>query len=195
MNIQQILFWFLSALAVGSALMVITRKNPVYSVLFLIITFFAISGHYILLNAQFLAIVNIIVYAGAIMVLFLFVLMLMNLNDETEPQRNRYLVFSGGIAGGSLMLMLIAALNTPTKQAPTDLSKGNIGLIDHLGMVLFKEYVVPFEISSVLFLSAMVGAIVIGKRKKRTPDKAVPTQRDKLTTGENSEVLADPKLW
>ncbi len=98
MNITQILFWFLSALAVGSALLVVTRKNPVYSVLFLIVTFFAISGHYILMNAQFLAIVNIIVYAGAIMVLFLFVLMLMNLNAETEPQKNKYMLWSGAIA-------------------------------------------------------------------------------------------------
>ena len=73
MNVTQILFWFLSVLAVGSAIMVVLSKNPVHSILFLIMTFFSISGHYILLNAQFLAIVNIIVYAGAIMVLFLFV--------------------------------------------------------------------------------------------------------------------------
>ena len=84
MGITQILFWILSALALGSALMVITRKNPVHSVLYLVVTFFAISGHYILMNAQFLAIVNIIVYAGAIMVLFLFVIMLMNLNKESD---------------------------------------------------------------------------------------------------------------
>ena len=95
MNITQILFWFLSVVAIFSALMVITSKNPVYSVLWLIATFFAISGHYILLNAQFLAIVNIIVYAGAIMVLFLFVIMLMNLNKETEPQKNRWLKMAG----------------------------------------------------------------------------------------------------
>src|ERR1700712_4360650 len=104
MNMTQILFWFLSALAVGSALLVVTRKNPVYSVLFLIVTFFAISGHYILMNAQFLAIVNIIVYAGAIMVLFLFVIMLMNLNAEAEPPKNIYLKMIGVIAGMCLFL-------------------------------------------------------------------------------------------
>ena len=87
MGVTQILFWFLSVLALFSALMMITSKNPVYSVLWLILVFFAISGHYILLNAQFLAIVNIIVYAGAIMVLFLFVIMLMNLSKDTEPQK------------------------------------------------------------------------------------------------------------
>ena len=88
MGITQILFWFLTALALGSALMVVLSKNPVYSVLYLIVAFFAISGHYVLLNAQFLAIVNIIVYAGAIMVLFLFVIMLMNLNAGMNLQKN-----------------------------------------------------------------------------------------------------------
>ena len=90
--------------------MVVVSKNPVYSVLWLIVTFFAISGHYILLNAQFLAIVNVIVYAGAIMVLFLFVIMLMNLNKETEPQKNRWLKIAGALAGGCLLLILVAAL-------------------------------------------------------------------------------------
>src|SRR6478672_11657754 len=100
MGITQILFWALTALALFSALMVITSKNPVYSVLWLIVTFFTISGHYLLLNAQFLAIVNIIVYAGAIMVLFLFVIMLMNLNTETERQHGIWMKFFGVISGG-----------------------------------------------------------------------------------------------
>ena len=88
MNTTQIVFWLLSIVALISALMVLLSKNPIHSILWLIAVFFCISGHYILLNAQFLAIVNLIVYAGAIMVLFLFVIMLMNLNKETEPQKN-----------------------------------------------------------------------------------------------------------
>lgn len=166
MNITQILFWFLSVAALFSALMVITSKNPVYSVLWLIVTFFAISGHYILLNAQFLAIVNIIVYAGAIMVLFLFVIMLMNLNTEIEPQKNRWLKMAGAVAGGCLLLVLVAALkDTDIKQQQVLVNEGSIGLIKNLGKELFTTYVVPFEISSVLFLSAMVGAVVIGKKE------------------------------
>lgn len=166
MNIAQGLFWFLSALAIGSALMVVTSKNLVYSVLYLIITFFAISGHYILLNAQFLAIVNLIVYAGAIMVLFLFVIMLMNLNVETESQRKKWLKFAGAIAGGCLLLVLVATLKRADYKSYTaQTSQGDIGLINNLGMALFKEYVIPFEISSILFLSAMVGAVVIGKKE------------------------------
>lgn len=166
MNITQILFWFLSVVALFSALMVITSKNPVHSVLWLIVTFFAISGHYILLNAQFLAIVNIIVYAGAIMVLFLFVIMLMNLNKETEPQKNRWLKIAGAIAGGSLLLVLVAALkDTEIRQQQALVNEGSIGLIKNLGRELFTKYVVPFEISSIIFLSAMVGAVVIGKKE------------------------------
>jgi NADH-quinone oxidoreductase subunit J len=165
MSITEILFWFLSAMALVAALMMITSKNPVYSVLWLIVVFFAISGHYILLNAQFLAIVNIIVYAGAIMVLFLFVIMLMNLNADNEPQKNKWLKIAGVIAGGSLMLVFIAAiLQTEALKKQQVEMGGETGLIHLLGKVLFTDYVLPFEISSVLFLSAMVGAVVIGKK-------------------------------
>jgi NADH-quinone oxidoreductase subunit J len=166
MNITQILFWFLSALTVFSALMVVVSKNPVYSVLWLIFTFFCISGHYILLNAQFLFIVNIIVYAGAIMVLFLFVIMLMNLNKSSEPQKNRWLRMAGVLAGGCLLLVFVAALkNIDIRRQVAETNTGDIGLIQNLGKALFNEYVVPFEISSILFLSAMVGAVVIGKKE------------------------------
>ena len=158
------MFWMLSAITLFSALRVVISRNPVYSVLWLIVTFFTISGHYILLNAQFLAIVNIIVYAGAIMVLFLFVIMLMNLNRDTEPQKNKWLKLAGAVAGGSLLLVLVAALRH-TEKNMAELESGDIGLIQNLGKVLFHEYVVPFEISSILFLSAMVGAVVIGKKE------------------------------
>ena len=163
MGITQILFWILSIIALFSAVMMVTSKNPVYSVLWLIITFFTISGHYILLNAQFLAVVNIIVYAGAIMVLFLFVIMLMNLSKDTEPQKNKWMKLAGAVSGGSLLLVLVAALRNAERNM-TELGTGDIGLIQNLGKVLFTEYVVPFEIASILFLSAMVGAVVIGKR-------------------------------
>jgi NADH-quinone oxidoreductase subunit J len=165
MGITQILFWFLSVLALFSAIMVVVSKNPVHSVLWLIFVFFSISGHYILLNAQFLAIVNLIVYAGAIMVLFLFVIMLMNLNADTEPQKNKWLKIAGVVAGGSLLLVLVAALkHADTKSQLVDMGGGDIGLIRNLGLALFNDYMIPFEISSVLFLSAMVGAVVIGKK-------------------------------
>lgn len=168
MSVTEILFWFLSVLALGSAAMVVASKSPVHSILFLIVTFFAISGHYILLNAQFLAIVNIIVYAGAIMVLFLFVVMLMNLNADSEPpQKNKYILFGGTIAGGSLLVVLVAALKqSEVSSQLTQMKDGDVGLIANLGKALFTDYVFPFEISSVLFLSAMIGAVVISKKEK-----------------------------
>ena len=115
MSISLVLFIFLSALALGSAIMVVISRNPVHSVLWLIVTFFAISGHYILLNAQFLGVVNMIVYAGAIMVLFLFVIMLMNLNAETEPQKNKWMKLAGVVAGGCLLLVMVAVAMTPAR--------------------------------------------------------------------------------
>ena len=145
MDTTHILFWFLTALALLSAVMVLVSKNPVHSVLWLIIVFFAISGHYILLNAQFLAIVNLIVYAGAIMVLFLFVIMLMNLNAETEPQKSIWLKFAGVIAGGLLLWYFvsftISSLDLKNKTA--QLKEGDIGLIKNLGKVLFSNGGVP----------------------------------------------------
>lgn len=177
MSIIDILFWFLSALTIVGAIMVIVSKNPVYSVLWLIAVFFAISGHYILLNAQFLAIVNLIVYAGAIMVLFLFVIMLMNPgNNQVRARRSSFSKFAAVISGGALLLVLVGVFRSSaelytrvqgTGHTPKliELKTGNIGLIEVLGKSLFNEYVVPFEISSILFLSAMVGAVVLGKKE------------------------------
>jgi len=166
MSITQILFWLLSALVLFSAVMVVVNKHPVFSVIWLIVTFFGISGHYILLNAQFLAVVNIIVYAGAIMVLFLFVIMLMNLNKDMEPQKSKWLKIVGAIAAGCMLLVLVAALkDIDIKDQIAETNTGDIGLIENLGTMLFTKYVIPFEISSILFLSAMVGAVVIGKKE------------------------------
>jgi NADH-quinone oxidoreductase subunit J len=166
MNLTTIIFMLLSVMAIGSALMMIASKNPVHSILWLIIVFFAISGHYVLLNAQFLAIVNIIVYAGAIMVLFLFVIMLINVKKDSEPQKQLFVKFIGVIAGGSFLTLTISLIKQaqPLVGKTVLLKEGTIGLIHPLGKALFNDYVVPFEISSVLFLSAMVGAVLIGKK-------------------------------
>lgn len=165
MNITTLAFILLSVMAIGSAIMMIRSKNPVYSILWLIVVFFAISGHYVLLNAQFLAIVNIIVYAGAIMVLFLFVVMLMNLNADTEPVKNHRLQLIGVVSGGSLLLVILSALMKMDAQQAVQMKVGDAGLISNLGKVLFSSYIFPFEISSVLFLSAMIGAVIIGTKE------------------------------
>jgi NADH-quinone oxidoreductase subunit J len=158
------MFYFLAFLAILSAFGVVITKDPVKSVLYLLITFMCITGHYVLLNAQFLAIVNFIVYMGAIMVLFLFVIMFLNLNGETEPQKSVFLKLAGVISGGLLMLVLIASYSKAVKMpVETDLDN-QIGLIKNLGLVLFTEYTLPFEIVSILFLVAMIGAVMLAKK-------------------------------
>jgi NADH-quinone oxidoreductase subunit J len=170
--IATIITQLLGALAVASAMMVVLSKHPVRSVLYLVVTFFFISGLYIMMNAQFLAIVNIIVYAGAIMVLFLFVLMLLNLNKDAEPKTPSIIWIISTVAGGVLFLVIIAALKDIVLVSQKDdlVPVSNIGLVENLGNTLFTKFVVPFEVSSILFISAMVGAILLAKRDKPTID-------------------------
>jgi NADH-quinone oxidoreductase subunit J len=158
------IFLTLGIASVITALLMVFAKKPVHSVLFLILTFFAIAGQYIMLNAQFLAVVHIIVYAGAIMVLFLFVLMLLNLNQDTEPQKSNLWKLSAGLASGLLLVTLVGALKNSIKvNTAAEINQG-IGLVENLGRELFTNFVVPFEISGILFLAAMVGAVLVGKR-------------------------------
>lgn len=165
MNLTDILFYLLSALTIGSALMVVISRNPVHSVLWLIFTFFTITAHYLMLNAQFLGIVNLIVYAGAIMVLFLFVIMLMNLNSADEPRKNKWMKIAGTVTGGCVLLVAVATLkDAEVTGKDVQVIDGNIGLIENLGRTLFTDFVIPFEVSSILFLSAMVGAVLLGKK-------------------------------
>jgi NADH-quinone oxidoreductase subunit J len=161
---DQIAFLILSAICIGGALLVIFSKNPVYSVLFLILTFFSIAGHYILMNAQFLAIVHIVVYSGAIMVLFLFVIMLLNLNKEAEPKLSLIMKLAGVVSGCLLLLTVFGAMKGMTVQISENTAISDIGLVKPLGKVLFSEFLLPFEVSSVLFLSAMIGAVMLGKK-------------------------------
>lgn len=156
-------FYFVAFLSIFFALMTIFTKNPVHSVLYLVITFFTFTVHYVLLNAQFLAVVNFIVYLGAIMVLFLFVLMLLNLNEETEPMKSNLVKIMGTVAGLCFLATIIGSLNLLETSNPLILKNPDIGLVQNLGRVLFDEFLLPFEISSILLLTAMVGAVLLGK--------------------------------
>ncbi len=144
--------------------MVVFSKNPVHSVLYLVLTFFIIAAHYVLLNAQFLAAVHVIVYAGAIMVLFLFVIMLLNLNKETEPHKSIWLKASAAVASGLLLVVLVGSIKGAATVQSVNAFNPNIGLIENLGKTLFKDFLLPFEVSSVLLLAAMVGAVMLGKK-------------------------------
>jgi NADH-quinone oxidoreductase subunit J len=163
-TITQWLFGILSFLAIMFALLVVFSRNPVSSVLYLVLTFFCIAGHYLLLNAQFLAIVHIMVYAGAIMVLFLFIIMLMNLNENTEPQKTWLTKIIAAIAGGMMLFVMVGALRGSEELSLSVYGSPLIGMVDNLGKVLFKEFLFPFEIASVLLLAAMVGETLIGKK-------------------------------
>jgi NADH-quinone oxidoreductase subunit J len=160
------LFYFLSFVGILCALLVVVSKNPVHSVLYLILTFFAIAGHYVLLNAQFLAAVHVIVYAGAIMVLFLYVIMLLNLNHETEPHKSNILKFAATICAGLLLIVFVGTLKGTEQLTEPLAAAEEVGLVKSLGKVLFNEFLLPFEISSILLLAAMVGAVMLGKPEK-----------------------------
>lgn len=162
------LFYLVAFLSIFFSLMVIFAKNPIHSVLYLIITFFTFTVHYILLNAQFLAIVNFIVYMGAIMVLFLFVLMLLNLNEDSEPMKSNLLKMAGVVAGMCLLITLVGSMKSLHISDPVILKDPDIGLVKNLGKVLFSEFLLPFEISSILLLTAMVGAVLLAKREPKT---------------------------
>jgi NADH-quinone oxidoreductase subunit J len=164
--LSQYLFFFLSFAALFSAIMVLLSKKPIHSVLYLTLTFFMLAGHYIMLNAQFLAVVHIIVYAGAIMVLFLFTVMLLNLNLEGEFQKSTIMKFVAAIAGGMIFLVLIGTLKSFDVSAVGNPEMTQIGLVKNLGKTLYSDYILPFELSSILFLSAMVGAVMLGKKDK-----------------------------
>ena len=165
-------FYFLSFLAILSALMVVFSRNPIYSVLYLVITFFSVGGHYLLLSADFLFAVHIIVYAGAIMVLFLYVIMLLNLNRDSESQKSTAFKFAAIISAGLLLIVVLGALRGSDSAVVTFDAHDNIGVVKNLGRMLFKEFLLPFEIVSILLLSAMVGAVMLGKtHMKRLPQK------------------------
>ncbi len=168
---QEILFFVLAAMAVLSALGMLLNKNPVYSVLLLIVTLFAIAGLYVLLNASFIAAVHLIVYAGAIMVLFLFVIMLLDIRSDVEHINLRRLSRILALLATLIFLgetFLIVLMTFKGKAAVVGLGEGILGDVPSVGELLFTKYLLPFEIASVLLLVGIVGAIILAKRKLRT---------------------------
>jgi NADH-quinone oxidoreductase subunit J len=162
---MQYLFYLFAAISIVSALFVVGARSPVNSVIALIVCFLSIAGHYILLNAQFLAVVHIIVYTGAIMVLFLFVIMLLNLNKTVEPQKSLITRVAAVGAGGLFLLTLLGAIKDGIGIARPESYDIGVGLVKSVGNSLFTTFLVPFELSSVLFLSAIIGAVTLGRKE------------------------------
>jgi len=179
--ISQFFFFAFAGAAVLSALLVITRKSPVASVMFLIVTFFSLAGMFLLMDAHFVAAVQVIVYAGAIMVLFLFVIMLLNLgHPEASDVRGPMVMLVGGSLTVGLVLSAVKAAvvsGSPlTDAGGSTVSSGfgpeamravveANGAVGAIGGPLFRNYLVPFEITSLLLLVAMIGAIVLARSR------------------------------
>lgn len=170
--IAEFFFLLFVVMAAAGGVMMVASRNPVASLMFLVVTLFALAGLFVLLDAHFLAAVQVIVYAGAIMVLFLFVIMLLNLGHDTTDMR--------GLAGRGIALVLGAGLfaavgtalrvgewigaGTPAVEAATA-GADSRGAVQVIADPLFRDYMVPFEVTSLLLLVAVVGAIVLARRR------------------------------
>ncbi len=172
-TINLVLWGILAALAVGSGLAVILIRNPIYCALSLVVNFFLLAVMYLLLRAEFLAAIQIIVYAGAIMVLFIFVIMLLNLGGEETRDKLRVLRPLAFLLGLVLLVEVVAALRyrayvgeNPALSFPlVSTSPAVAGGVREFGRLLFTDYLLPFEITSVLLLIAIVGAVVLGRKE------------------------------
>lgn len=163
-----IIFYILAAITLGSGLLSVLSKNPVHSAIYMIVCFFSIAGHFLMLNAQFLSVIHIIVYTGAIMVLLLFTLMLMNLNEQHEPAKKIASRVAATVSACLMVVVMLAALLKATpqievyKNAEVDFQSVKV-----IGDVILNEYLVPFEFASVLLIASMIGAVLISKRENR----------------------------
>ena len=162
-----IIFCVLAAITLATAFLTIFSKNPIHSAIYLVLCFFSIAGHYLLFNAQFLAIVHVIVYSGAIMVLFLFTLMLMNLNKEDEVHKPRITRLGAVVVFVVMSIVLISIfIHSKTIVDGYDDIGDDFQSIKVLGKVLLNEYMVPFEFASILLLVAMIGVVLLSKKEK-----------------------------
>lgn len=162
-----IIFFFLATVCVASVVAMIITRNPAYSALYLVLAFAALGGLFGLLDAPFVAAVQVIIYAGAIMVLFIFVIMLVNLEQGLPPERKKWGVILASVLAVVLLAeLLVAVQGALSELGPTGGEK--IGRPATLGRLLFTDYLYPFEITSILIVAALVGAIVLAKKERPT---------------------------
>ncbi|HVI94690.1 MAG TPA: NADH-quinone oxidoreductase subunit J [Anaeromyxobacter sp.] len=167
MQAELVLFWIFAVPLVLTALGVLIARSPVYAAMNLVAAFFCLAGIYVLLTAHLIAFMQILVYAGAVMVLFLFVIMLLSLGDEhLQPERRRVMQYVG--VGGALGLLsvLVAAISRVPDQAMGPLANPDkFGTVKAVGQVLYTQFLLPFEVTSLLLLVAIVGAVVVAKER------------------------------
>jgi NADH-quinone oxidoreductase subunit J len=171
-HVTQVAFWLFAGIAIGAAALCVTRRNPVWSALWLVVTMFQLSAIYVMLDAQFLAVLQVLVYAGAIMVLFLFVIMLLNLGRGGPHDFKSATGIGLGALLAALLLLQLTTLRHLAPPAAITLPPGTLaadqaqqGMIGSVARPLFEAYLVPFEITSLLLLAAIVGAVVLAKKK------------------------------
>jgi len=158
-------FYLLAFLAVVSALVVVSHRNPVISALWLVVSFVCVAGIYVLLRAHFLAMVQILVYAGAVMVLFAMVVMLMDLKEiEKGKQGQRLVRFLGGLSGVLIMFLFLILTSQAWRVSWEGKAGAEFGTISEVGKVLFTKYLLPFEVLSLLLLSAVIAVIYLARR-------------------------------
>ena len=167
-----VVFWIFAALALVSAVLCVSRRSPVASALWLVVTMFSLAVLFVLLDAQFLAVMQVLVYAGAIMVLFLFVIMLLNLGRGAGQDRKGVVGLTVGVVLAGMLFVQLKFLRQAAPPALIRLPDGMMaqmqqhqGLVGSVAGPLYEAYLVPFEITSVLLLAAVVGAVVLAKRK------------------------------
>lgn len=169
---EQILWWIFASLAVGGAIGMVTRQNPIASLLFLVLSFFSVAAIYVLLGAHFIGAVQVIVYAGAIMVLFLFVVMLLNLGHDYRPDlRGGAWLLAAFVSAGVVGYFLTRAFTgegVVVQRGGAELIERSAERLNAVGVIaepLFRTYVVPFELTSILLLVAVIGAVLLAKRR------------------------------
>jgi NADH-quinone oxidoreductase subunit J len=164
---ESLAFFFLAAFAVTTAITMVMQRNPVMSAIYLIGNFFSLAALYLLLRAQLLAVLQIAVYTGAIMVLVIFVIMLLNLGDEARLMERITLRAGAGIAlvCGLLLEIIYIIFGSEPPAMPAALAAPNLGTVESLGSALFGKFLLPFELTSILLLAAIVGAVVLARRR------------------------------
>ena len=169
MTLPQIFFMYFAIVMTVLSVLVVTRNNPVHSVLFMLVLFVHMAGLYLFLNAEFLAAIQIIVYAGAIMVLFLFVIMLLNLKKEETVKKFQHqwpLAAGTGLAFAVFSVLILKEITVlpPLGEYTIEAIKSG-GAIMTIGKVLYTKYLLPFEIASIVLLVAIIGAVVLAKKR------------------------------
>jgi NADH-quinone oxidoreductase subunit J len=163
---EQVFFFYFAFVIAATSVLVVALRNPIYSTLALLIMFFHVAGLYVTLHAEFLAAVQIIVYAGAILVLYLFVVMLLNLKQDVRYHRQWPVAVAVGatLVIEAVILTAMKGWTAPAVATGTETAIGGIGNTETIGDVLYSTYLFPFEVASLILLVAMIGAIVLAKK-------------------------------